>query len=308
MVAAVNVATLVYATWYGNRVQKIEDSVSVQLGATTAITDTIGTFRTNVNATDEALRSTTSSDPGHVHTTAGVSGTIAIAKGGLNTSTVPADDRILVGDGTNYVFATIPDCGNASTSKIIYTTSTNSFSCVADVDTDTGGTLLISRNATTTNFNNSSAANTIASSSIPSGTLSTNNGVRMRIAIRTLMNATPGTLTVRLTYGGQNLATSSRSYAALAAERGGWLDAYVFAVGSTTVQKGFFNLDLEQGGDSVAASGFHTWRDFAGENATSSVNSGAAQTMAITWEFETASAANSVTSTMFYVEKLATQL
>lgn len=258
---------------------------------------------------DWLLKAPTSSDPGHVHTSAAVSGTIAIAKGGRGTSTVPTNNQIEISNGTNFVQATLPDCGNATTSKLIYTTSTKTFSCATDVDTDTGGTLLISRNTTTTSFINSSAELTIASSSIPGGTLSTSNGVHMRVSIRALMgNGAPGTLTIRLTYGGQNLATSSRAYTALATERGGWLDAYVFAVGSTTVQKGFFGMDLEVGGDSTDVSGFHTWRDFADQNATSSVNSASAQTMAITWQYETANAANTVTSTMSFVEKMAVSL
>ena len=117
-----------------------QDGDVINAGDWNNIERTIGARTSGTSTTlFHLLTAPTSVNPGHVHTSAGVSGTVSIAKGGTGTSTTPADDNVLVGDGTNYVFASIPDCGNASTSKIIYTSSTNSFSCVSDVDTGAVG-------------------------------------------------------------------------------------------------------------------------------------------------------------------------
>lgn len=46
------------------------------------------------------------------------------------------DDSVLVANGTDWQTKTIPDCDTAGTSKLLYDTTTNAFSCGTDTDTD----------------------------------------------------------------------------------------------------------------------------------------------------------------------------
>ncbi|MBI5530484.1 MAG: helix-turn-helix domain-containing protein, partial [Candidatus Doudnabacteria bacterium] len=70
-----------------------------------------------------------------------VTGVLPIANGGTGTSTIGADDTILVSNGTNYNFASLPACDQAS-QKLIYSTTTNSFLCSGDAGAGGGITSL----------------------------------------------------------------------------------------------------------------------------------------------------------------------
>lgn len=58
-------------------------------------------------------------------------GTLAVARGGTNL-TAAADDNILVGNATTWETKAIPSCSGATTDKLLYTISTNTFSCGVD--------------------------------------------------------------------------------------------------------------------------------------------------------------------------------
>ncbi|HVY67422.1 MAG TPA: hypothetical protein VHA30_00785, partial [Patescibacteria group bacterium] len=60
-----------------------------------------------------------------------VSGVLAPANGGTGTSTLPASDALLIGNGSGYQFASLTACDPA-TQKLVYATSTKTFSCAAD--------------------------------------------------------------------------------------------------------------------------------------------------------------------------------
>lgn len=62
-------------------------------------------------------------------------GTLAAGKGGTDVTSA-ADDTVLVGSGSAWQAKTLPSCSNATTSKLLYDTSTNTFSCGTD---QTGG-------------------------------------------------------------------------------------------------------------------------------------------------------------------------
>jgi hypothetical protein len=66
---------------------------------------------------------------------ADTTGTLAVSRGGTNL-TASADDNVMVGDGTTWQTKAIADCDNATTSKLLYDTATNAFSCGTD---QTGG-------------------------------------------------------------------------------------------------------------------------------------------------------------------------
>jgi hypothetical protein len=62
-------------------------------------------------------------------------GTLAVSRGGTNL-TASADDAVMVGNATTWESKALPDCDTAGTSKLLYDTATNAFSCGTD---QTGG-------------------------------------------------------------------------------------------------------------------------------------------------------------------------
>jgi hypothetical protein len=64
-------------------------------------------------------------------------GTLLRVRGGTGQSTSPADN-LLVGDGTNWNLKTLPSCSNATTSKLLYNSTTDTFSCGTDQDSGAG--------------------------------------------------------------------------------------------------------------------------------------------------------------------------
>mgnify|MGYP001600951047 CR=1 FL=1 len=169
----VSIAGFSLALWTKN---KVENSISNKLGAVTALSDTINTFRTNVNSTDETLRSTTSTDPGHLHTTSSITGIDYIhpvAQGGIGTSTNPSDGQFLSASDTIPTWKTFVGSGvtiaHSPTSTSFTTvgldtslnyswTGTHTFSATTTQASSTfiGGVLNVSSTATfqaTTTFN-----------------------------------------------------------------------------------------------------------------------------------------------------------
>ena len=74
-------------------------------------------------------------------TSLGLTNPLATSFGGLATTSLAADNQILVSNGTNYVFSTIPTC-NISTEKLIFATTTKAWSCEADAGAGGGITTL----------------------------------------------------------------------------------------------------------------------------------------------------------------------
>jgi len=61
-----------------------------------------------------------------------VTGVLPIANGGTGTSTAVAASQLLVGNGTNYDYTTLPSCSDTTTSKLLYNTATRTFTCGTD--------------------------------------------------------------------------------------------------------------------------------------------------------------------------------
>jgi hypothetical protein len=57
----------------------------------------------------------------------------------ITTVTGGSQDGVPVGNGTTFAVSVIPSCSNATTSKLLYNTSTNTFTCGTDQDTGGGG-------------------------------------------------------------------------------------------------------------------------------------------------------------------------
>ena len=153
--AALSVASL--ALFSANKAKNIVENelnkqIELNLGAvvsSTALSDTIGTFRINVNdnftRVNDQLINSTSVDPGHLHTASSVSSTITIAKGGTGTSTLPTADGqlpIVSASTTSFTYTNaVPDCVSATSSKLLFTSSTKTWSCGTDTATPTTSTV-----------------------------------------------------------------------------------------------------------------------------------------------------------------------
>jgi len=75
-------------------------------------------------------------------------GTLGVSRGGTNLTTA-TDDNIPVGNGTTWESKALPSCSNATTSKLLYDTATNTFSC--GTDQNSGGGITASSTDTLTN-------------------------------------------------------------------------------------------------------------------------------------------------------------
>ncbi|MDP3779301.1 MAG: tail fiber domain-containing protein [bacterium] len=73
--------------------------------------------------------------------TLGWAGSLPVSRGGTGTSTTPANDALLIGNGAGYQFATLAGC-DSTNQKLIYSTSTKSFICSADAGAGGGITSL----------------------------------------------------------------------------------------------------------------------------------------------------------------------
>lgn len=64
---------------------------------------------------------------------------VSVSAGGTGLSSA-SDDTVLLGNGSAYVATALPSCNNAVTSKLLYDTNTNSFSCGTDQSSGGGTT------------------------------------------------------------------------------------------------------------------------------------------------------------------------
>lgn len=67
----------------------------------------------------------------------GVTGTLALANGGTGL-TAASDDNVMVGSGAAWESKALPSCSNATTSKLLYNSTTNAFSCGTDQNSGGG--------------------------------------------------------------------------------------------------------------------------------------------------------------------------
>lgn len=70
-----------------------------------------------------------------------VTGVLPISKGGTGTSTAPAASALLVGNGTGFDYTTLPSCSDTTNSKLLYNTTTKTFTCGTDQSGGGGGSL-----------------------------------------------------------------------------------------------------------------------------------------------------------------------
>lgn len=145
---------------------------------------------------------------------------------------------------------------------------------------------------------NTTTETNLVSVTIPGGTLSTSNGLKVRLNIGTYLR-TSGTFVLRFKYGGTTLiTTSSLSVANVGV---GYIEFYLLAAGTTGSQKGFEVTKFFDVNTSTSTG--HFTFDNA-DKGTSSVDSTTDQTLAITIQFSIADVANSITVSNAIITKI----
>jgi hypothetical protein len=117
---------------------------------------------------------------------------VQVADGGTNLSSA-TDDAVMVGNGTTFQLKVIPDCDNAVTSKVLYDTTTNTFTCGTD------------QTVATVAFNNlTTGSNTTAAMTVDTGASLTYAGSGS-------INASTyrGNATIAVADGGTNLTLAT---------------------------------------------------------------------------------------------------
>jgi hypothetical protein len=115
-------------------------SVFGRTGAVVAATNDYSFSQINGSVTDAQVPNNITVDvanSGDTATNFFTSGLIEETRGGTGLG-APGDDQLLVGNGTIYQFKTLPSCSNATNDKLLYNSTTNSFSCGSD-QTTAGG-------------------------------------------------------------------------------------------------------------------------------------------------------------------------
>jgi hypothetical protein len=91
------------------------------------------TAGTGISVTDAGAGSTVTValSGGTLDLASEVTGTLPVANGGTNL-TAAADDNVMVGNATTWQSKALTDCDSPTTSKLLYDTTTNAFSCGSD--------------------------------------------------------------------------------------------------------------------------------------------------------------------------------
>jgi hypothetical protein len=110
------------------------------VGALTCAGVGVADFTANQGTTTQVLHGNAAGQPSWGAIATADLPTVTVAKGGSGLTTV-ASDQILIATATDtFTATTVPDCSNASTSKMLYTAATHSLSCGVD-QTSGGGQL-----------------------------------------------------------------------------------------------------------------------------------------------------------------------
>lgn len=148
-------------------------------------------------------------------------------------------------------------------------------------------------------FNNTTAETTLFTTTLTGGSLSTNNGVRIRILISDFDMVSGRTFTVKLNYGATTLYSLDIPSSAVASSLKGEIVCYLFANGATNAQVGAGNIVVHTVStfDQISGSAYNVASGTATEDSTAN------KTLAVTGSFSgAASAGNSFTSVVSLAE------
>lgn len=189
--------------------------------------------------------------------------------------------------GTGAVLAVTPDALAASTP-------------VFNGSGLTGLPKLLNTITTDVTFSSSTAENTLLSYSVPGGTLGTSNVIRVTMHVNPLGVTTTNTWTLRLKYGATTLTTYTYTGSGTLGAAGK-MEFLLAGAGTTGTQNGSYVLSL---GQNSYVGNANTVRQLFGESGqgTSSEDSTAAKTLAITSQHSNSGASDSITVTIAVTE------
>jgi len=206
IIALIIIGTITVISSYfmvSDSVENIGSSISI-----TELSDTIGTFRTNVNSSLRELNAdlsySTSTDPGHKHTTDAISGQIGVAQGGTDASTFTegllyasgteafitlspsSDGQIPIASGTGWTANTLTASG---TNITVYNTPGRIFLESSEIDFSSDNTF--TGQQTFAGGLISTASTTLQSTTTVSGVLTISSSADFSNNIPTIPTSTP---------------------------------------------------------------------------------------------------------------------
>lgn len=189
--------------------------------------------------------------------------------------------------GTGAVLAVTPDALAASTP-------------VFNGSGLTGIPKLLNTITTDVTFSSSTAENTLLSYSVPGGTLGTSNVIRVTMHVNPLGVTTTNTWTLRLKYGATTLTTYTYTGSGTLGAAGK-MEFLLAGAGTTGTQNGSYVLSL---GQNSYVGNANTVRQLFGESGqgTSSEDSTASKTLAITSQHSNSGASDNITVTIAVTE------
>jgi hypothetical protein len=163
---------------------------------------------------------------------------LAVSYGGTGTTTLPINNAFLVSDGSKYVSVVMPDCGNATTSKLIYSSSTKALLCATDQNTGGGGTGNITGSGTSTQVALFNTSSSIYSS--PNITYNESTGVFTVTATTTIHNLSL-TVPLGISSGGTGTSTTPANNAFLIGDGSKYIFTAIPDCPSTSTNKLLFS-------------------------------------------------------------------
>jgi len=150
-------------------------------------------------------------------------------------------------------------------------------------------------------YSSSTAENTLLSYSVPGGTLSTNNAIRVTMHVAGLGVTGSNTWTLRLKYGATTLA--SKVFTNISANNTfvGKMEFFLAGAGTTSSQNGTYALNLGFA-NYVGSSGLQATMVTESSQGTSAIDSTTAQTLAITSQHSNSSANDNITISIILTE------
>jgi hypothetical protein len=245
------------------------------VGTAGAITSTAPANRRHLGHADSATSLILTGDPPPFITTP-----ISVANGGTALSTVPTNGQLLIGNGTGYTLATLTAGGGFGV--------TNG----SGVITLTPNSRILDKVTTEQDVTATATETSVYSFSVPGGTLSTSNAIRLTLTGYAAVNAGADTLNIRVKFGGTTIAAGNMSMAA-SALGGTKLEAIISANNATNSQRS--DVFLSQA--SVGATTDGTYDTSPGirltaANSSLAIDSTANQTLQVTVQWGSNSATN----------------
>lgn len=168
----------------------------------------------------------------------------------------------------------------------------------------TGITRVLNTVTTDVTFSSSTAENTLLSYSVPGGTLGTGNFVRVTMHVTSFGVTVTNSATFRFKYGATTIATKTYTPTAASATLVGKIEFLLVAAGATGSQNGSYFMNL--GNADYVGNGNTQIMMFSNTaQGTSSEDSTAAKTLAITCQHSNSNANDNITVSLITVEKIA---